>query len=1168
MKLLKLSRAVWLAALLVGSLSGAEGGCKFLEKCFLEPSREARPLAYWFWMNGNVRAEGITKDLETMKRAGLGGAVVFNVHGWVPDGDVVFMSREWRELAQHTLREGARLGLEIGFHNAPGWSSSGGSWNRPEDGMQRVVVSEAKVRGPRKVTVDLRGTDAGWKPALPGAESESLVLPEPHSVLGQEFYRDVAVVAFPSVKGEEVRMEDFGARVSGGIAGKAGRISAVSTDASRLVFPMTGVKGEVFAEVEFEKNFRAQTVGFELGWGVRSGAARVEVSDDGKVWRRVGGSLSVSASGRLQSHSFPMTEAKFFRLVFGSLSPRPKEFVVRNFSVSPRRCVDDLPRRAFFARGTVRAMNAEFAGDEVVDVESVIDLSGKMGRDGSLSWDVPEGEWTVLRAGHAPTGQIGNQPPKNGPQNPVNVDPLEHEVTERPASFENLAIECDKLSRTAVERHWEKGLPGTILRDAGEREREAFRFVTVDSFEVGSQNWTPGFEREFARRNGYALLKFLPVFSGRVVGSPEMTDRFLWDFRRTVADMMAENYPGTLRKIAEKNGMEFALENYGNGPFDDVQYGGQAGQLWSEFWISKGIDTVTPMVAGAAHVYGRRVVGAEAFTAGAGKGNRWELGPFGLKPLGDAMFASGINRFVFHVWVHQPWENAAPGISPGSVGTQFNRFLTWWGPGRAWVDYLSRCQSLLQQGLPVADVLFFPGEGAPPAMYGGHVRLKLPFGYAFDGCSQEAILKLLSVRDGRIVLPGGGSYRMLVLSGSEMSLPVLRKLKAMADAGAVIAGPRPVRTPGLQGWPESEAELKRLTDELWGGGKILDVKDAGAVLEKLGVPPDFDVVKGRREGIRFLHRSVGGAEVYFVANYEQRAAELEVFFRVRDKMPELWDADSGRMADAGVWAAEGGGVRMPLRLDAGGSVFVVFRKKAEGDHAVGASGTGRFEVVGNAGGGVRVRSFENGKVELKMASGRTVSRVFDKVPPAVEVGGSWTVEFPKVGNFVFEKLVSWTEHAEADVKYFSGTATYRKEFEVTAACPGEGCLAELDLGEVRELARVRLNGRDLGVLWKPPFVVDATGALRAGKNVLEVEVTNLWVNRLIGDEFLPDEACEWRGNLLAKWPAWLTEGKVRTDGRQTFLSRRLLWTKGESPLRSGLSGPVVVRFGEEAVWLR
>lgn len=1061
-----------------------------LVTAFHQPPQIARPLTWWHWMNGNVTREGITADLESMKRVGIGGAHLFNVDGGIPRGGVELMSPQWLDLVQHSAKEAERLGLEFGIHNCPGWSSSGGPWNTPDHAMQVVVTSEQQVAGPMRF-------DA--------------VLATPMTKIGH--YRDIVILAFPEPPAK--------ARVG-----------------------LNNFRGKAFYD--------------------RSGDYRPD--DDLKV-----------------------------------------------------------------------------PADELLHRETFVDLSVQTTADGRLTWDVPAGNWTILRVGYAPNGR-----------------------TNHPTPFGGEGLECDKLSASAVDAHW-AGMMQPVIDKLGPLNGKVLNHVVLDSYEVGTQNWTPLFRQEFVARRGYDPVTFLPVFAGRIVDGPEVTERFLWDVRRTVADLFAEKYAGRLAELAHKNGLTLSIEPYGNSPSDDLQYGAIADVPMTEFWIVKELDNCTRLAASIAHTNGKRIVGSESFTAGELGGNAWNTDPFALKAVGDLIFSAGANRFSFHCYTHQPWLDRAPGMTMGACGTHFGRTNTWWELAGPWVQYLTRCQAMLQQGLNVADVLYYAGEDVPGPMYGDGAQMpNQPKGYESDGCSADVLMNRVTVKDGRLVLPDGMSYRMLVLPKRPTMRPaILRKLKELADAGAIIVGPKPTKAPGLSDYPNCDAEVMRLVKELWRadlpptGGGIVD-KSPAEVLAALKLKPDFEFA-GDDARLVFNHRVVDGTDIYFVSNQRPTDQQTSLTFRMSGKVPELWHPKTGLIERAPVYSETDGRVTVPMRFAPAESVFVVFRTASDVPHIVSTQTTaddgdavrqpgelrilkaefcnlekpekGRIDVTQTVAKLVRdgqlivriedtlapkdhgitgikgliveyeydghrntaramqqrvmelpaavdlqfppppfelstaddrstLRGWRDGAFAFQTSDGKTVQAQVSGVSAPVEIAGPWTVQFPpNLGAPVqatFDRLISWTEHPDDGIKYFSGTATYVKEFDVSAdRVSGEGKQLHLDLGRLQNVAQVVVNGTDLGIFWRPPYRVDVTRVVKPGKNHLEVRITNLWPNRLIGDERLPDDK-RWSGERMKAWPQWLTDGKPAPTGRLTFATRKH-WTKDDQPLPSGLFGPVVLR---------
>lgn len=734
-------------------------------------------------------------------------------------------------------------------------------------------------------------------------------------------------------------------------------------------------------------------------------------------------------------------------------------------------------------------------GDSVAPLERVVDLTARMDQDGRLSWDAPPGRWLILRLGHASNLKMT-----------------------RPCPAAAVGLECDRLAKAGIETHYEAFLK-KLIAGAGQAAGPALSFVHIDSWEAGGQNWTSAFPDEFRARRGYDLRPWLPVLTGKVVGSPELSERFLWDVRTTVDEMIRENYAGRMKSLARRHGVKLSIEAYGTLCIDNLAYAGISDMPVSEFWAMGDAEFPGPgayersskAMASAAHVYGKPIIGAEAFTSG----RAWRDHPFLLKAMGDKAFCRGINRLILHLSAHQPGDKMIPGLTHRRWGEHFHRHNTWWSYVRPWTDYLARCQYLLQSGTPVADVCYLFGEGAPLSV--DAMDLELPAGYDYDLCSAEAVLRA-KVKDGRVEMPSGVTYRYLLLPDSDrMTLPLARKIRELAEEGArVLGGAEPRGTPGLTDYPECDAELTRITASLWNPGR-----DLAAVFARDGLRPDFEGA-----GLQFIHRRTGEAEVYFVSHQENREADRVCTFRVSGKRPELWDPETGGVRALPEYEERDGRISVPLHFEPMQSWFVVFR-------------AGR------------------------PARAAAPKRNFVAPRALRQVEGSWQVTFdPKWGGprepVQFEKLEDWSRHPDPAIHYFSGTATYRKRLTLSAkeAESAAGSLI-LDLGAVEIMARVRLNGKECGIAWKPPYRVDLSAAARAGENSLEIDVVNLWINRMIGDEQLPED-CDWKDfETLLEWPDWFKSGKPRPSGRFTFTSCKHY--RKDSPLvPSGLLGPVTL----------
>jgi hypothetical protein len=1163
---------------LAGASSEGSKSAQALEQAFLDPPEEAWPWVLWMVSDGNITREGITADLEAMHRVGIRGAVYYEVDLFVPKGPARFLSAQWRELIQHAMKEAARLGITLSAHNDGGYSGSGGPWITPELSMQMLVWSQTVLDGP---------------------QTFADTLPQPKTVA--KHYRDIAVLAFPTPSGDRVRMSERFPKLSYGLERR-------SFDATRLIDGTPGAvtlvpraeKGQPqYLNIDFPESFTAQAMTVALDHWQSELSSTLEVSDDGQHYRTI---RSFPLRWPESSVNFPKVSARHYRLLLMAGDEEynwldrwaSKGFPLGKVELHSGPRIEDIPGKAAYIRQEVFSGEAAIPAEMIIGRDQVVDLSRATDSEGRLHWDVPKGRWTVLRIGHTSTGK-----------------------TNHPAPAEGLGLECDKLSRKALDVHF-AGLMQKLVDDQKAVDGSAFKVAHIDSWEVGSQNWTPGFREAFQKRHGYDLLPYLPVLTGRAVESSEISERFLWDLRRTVNDLFLENYADYFVEVSHQHGLKVSIEGYGSGPFENVTYGARADLPMCEMWT--GVPSWQDMLlstakemASSAHVYGHPLLAAEIFTAEPENG-KWQNDLFRLKPIADLCFTLGVNHVDCHRYAMQPWLNRKPGMTMGPFGIHYERTNTWWEHSRPWHTYLARCQTILQSSQFVADVAYLGSENAPQSCPKREaLDPALPSGYDFDDVPAEVLLTQMTVRQGRLVIPSGMSYRVLVLPPARTMTPMLlAKIKELVTAGATVVGPRPARSPSLANYPQCDVEVNRLGEELWGEcdgvsvtenpcgqGKVIWGKTLSTVLSDLGAQPDFachdlDVAKQ----IRYIHRTLEGDDLYFVANAVPEARRFLCTFRAQGGHPEFWWPDTGQVEPVTVYDEREAGTLVPMTLDPCGSVFVVFRRNAASPSprvvsvrrngveisGLAISGFGLPLVpeiqlqqehglitVKSTATGYEIEISRPGSYEVRTASGRAFSASLGGLPEPMEIEGPWQLEFPQgwgaPERVTLEQLISWTDHADPGVRYFSGTATYHKRFELPASMLSSRRRFYLDLGEVRVLAQVGLNGRDLGILWKPPFRVEITEGLRSGANDLAVSVVNLWPNRLIGDEQLPDD-CDWVppstprnltphtwGPVLDHWPPWLLANKPSPTGRLTFTTWKH-WSKNDPLLESGLLGPV------------
>ncbi len=1124
--------------LATGAVARSQESGGALEQGFKSPPDSAKPRAWWHWLNGNITEEGITADVEWMKRSGIAGMQMFDGSLGTPqfvDKRLVWMTPEWKHALHHAGDEAARLGLEMAMAASGGWSETAGPWVKPEQAMKKIVWSETLVEGPRSFSGVLshpptnngKFQDMPMPPDLSfptatGLPGEKPMPPAPPQAPDPTFYADSKVVAY-RLPDSEVRMADAHPRIT---TSDPAADTALFTDGAfgkAATVRVAEGGSQAWVEFEFPRGYRAQAVTIAAG-GVAmfSGGAipygEVQSSDDGMHWQtlvNLPGPQQATGGFPVETYSFPETTSRFYRLVLYPPAPSPSLVAMAKelgITIPPQRSVRlaevefSGPRVNHWQGKAAYGNTTEFSSiatpsvsdAEAVPAKNVIDLTSKMRPDGTLDWDVPAGRWVILRLGYSLTGE------KN-----------------HPASPEATGYEVDKLSATHVHEYVQTYVD-MISNALGDNFGKSFRYFLMDSWEAGVENWTDDMIPEFQKRRGYDPTPYLPVLTGHIVGSAEASDRFLWDFRRTIADLLAENHYGVATKYFNQHGVGLYAEAMGTGDpttGDGLLNKSEVDVPMGEFWTppvgtKDGPGHAADLIeaASAAHIYGKPIAGAESFTT-APSAPVW-ASPFYLKPLGDRAMSLGINRFIFHTSDHQPFvdDQHKPGMTLGFFGQHYTRNVTWADEAIAWNTYLARCSYLLQQGKFVGDLAYFYGEGAPATVpFWKPVQPAPPEDYAHDWINADVLLNRMSVENGRLTLPSGMSYRALVLPDyvNEITLPLLRKLRDLVQAGAVVVAPRPLHSPSLAD-EANEAEYRSIVNDVWGSidgmgetehdygrGRVYWGNSVDEVLAREKATPDFQYNRPDPDSeLVWIHRHDGDAEIYFVANQKDRVQHFETSFRVEGKEPELWHPDTGEIEPSEYHIAQGR-TFVPLDFDPDGSVFVVFRR-------------------------------------VTTSASRTLPRPVSR--ELSTLNGSWQVTFPPnwgaPPNVQFDKLSSWTDSSDQGVKYFSGTATYAQDFDVPASWFHRGAKVMLDLGNLKEIAQVSINGTPAGgILWKPPFRADVTSALKPGRNHIEIKVTNLWPNRIIGDR---------QPNATKKY-VWLDYKPFRAD----------------TPLlESGLLGPV------------
>ena len=998
------------ASMMVGGLQlKAQGSINPLEENFRH-TPDKQPLAvYWYWMDGNISREGVVKDLQAMKKAGINRVQIGMIGDGqgVPAGPVRMFTDEWWEILHTMFRTAGELDIEVGLFNCPGWSQSGGPWVKPSQSMRYLACVKDTLVGP-----------LDFKRRLPDVGKDA---------------QDVKVLAYPlkAPAAEFSVLEDLT---------KATSIHLRSEQAVK-------VRSLVIRPVQKTFNTEAELFVNENGTYRSIEKFRMDRSN-----REINVGYDAFAPIVI---TLPETESREYRLDVKEAG------LIQSISLSDVPTVERYPEKTFAKMWqTPHPMWDAYLwreqpggdADACVQASQVVDLTDRMASDGTLTWSVPEGKWVVMRTAMMPTGSMDG-----------------------PAPIEGRGLETDKMSKEHINAHFDNYI-GLILKRIPAQDRKTFRIVVEDSYETGGQNWTDHMIEDFKRAYGYDPVPFMPVYSGVVVGSREQSDRFLWDVRRLIADEISYNYVGGLREASHRHGLTTWLENYGHWGFpgEFLQYGSQSDEIAGEFWSFGELGNIENRSASSCgHIYGKQKVWAESFTCG---GPDFTQYPGQMKQRGDRFFTEGINATLLHLYIQQP-DDRVPGIN-ANFGNEFNRNNTWFSQMDVFARYLKRCNYMLQQGRYVADVAYFLGEDAPKMT--GVRNPELPRGYSFDYVNAEVLMDA-HVDKGKLTLKSGMQYSVLVLPKIRTMRPaLLRKLKQLVADGLVLQGPAPSKSPSLQDYPQCDAEVQALAEEMWqaadqpfascvgyGKGRIYPQASIEQIMNDLGIVPDFttdDVALP----VMFIHQTFDDGEYYFVSNQSDQTISFDAVFRAQGKKPELWNPLTAELRWLPEYAALTKATKIPLVLQPYESSFIVFRSAADATSVEG-------------------RNYPERQIVSRIETPWTVTFQSGRGGPSEPVS--------------FEQLTDWIQHADNRIKYFSGTATYTNTFKVSKLPTAP---VYIDLGKVMVMAKVKINGSYVGGVWTAPYRLNISSALRKGKNTVEVEVVNCWRNRLIGEKLLPE----------------------------------------------------------------
>jgi hypothetical protein len=1095
---------LFLMVLFAGFVSAQELHKK--ETTEFQPTIESsKPWVYWYWMKSAYSKAGITADLEAMKQVGIAGAYLMTIKGPTNppliDPPVLQLTPEFWDMIHWAFQEANRLGLKMAFHGADGFAVAGGPWITPEMSMQKVVWSTTEIAGGKSINT-------------------KLPVPEHY----KEYYKDIATFAIP-IKEFQTNSQQQLPKV----------ITSNNTDASFLADPKKDENFK-FAEkgwiqYEFAQPFTCKSIVIETkGRDFQAQRLIVEVSDDGVDFkfheRMVAPRHGWQDMDYAHTHTIQPVTAKYFRFVYDPVGTEPgaedldfakwkQNLKVSKITLSNQALIDNYEGKS----GAVWRLSPETTSKQIPNTESfkkseIINISNLVDANGNLNWKVPKGKWKIIRMGHTSTG---HENATGGAGKGLEVDKFNPEL---------IRFQLD---------HWFGEMVRTIGPDLAAKTLEILHF---DSWECGSQNWSSVFQAEFQKRRGYNLVDYLPVMAGIPIESADFSEKVLYDVRKTIAELVTDNFYGTVAQIAKENNVKLSSENVAPVVTSDALLHFKYVDYPSgEFWLKspthdKPFDMMDAISGG--HIYGKDIIQAESFTA---LRMDWDEHPGNLKTLADRNYALGINRLFYHVFVHNPWTDRKPGMTLDDIGSFFQRDQTWWKPGKAWFDYCQRVQLQLQKGKPVIDLAVFIGEDFPsrsfvpdrlvpfiPNVFGkerlesekirleneGQPTTKMPKevtysknntdlsqwinplnGYQYDSFNADVLINNAKVVNGKISFGGGIEYGALLFPGSYklapnkmISLAVAEKILELVKNGATIfVDEKPELQPGLHS-DEDHTKWQNVIDEIWnnksnastwkiGKGTLIKLPYLGNDFASIGIEQDLYFPKLNRadsETIAWTHRRSHEEEIYFLSNQKGEKRAFEASFRVGGKIPELYNPVTDKITVLSDWRIENGRTIIPIVLDANESCFIIFKENTK-------------ETVSNK------------------------KQNYADLEAVQTLDENWELQFDSEYKGPKEvvktnKLFDWSTSTNDQIKYYSGTVIYKKNFA------WKGNNKEklwLDLGTIANIAEVTVNGINCGTIWTFPYKADISEALKKGKNSIEIKITNTWANRLIGDEKLPKE---------------------------------------------------------------
>ena len=1067
---------------------------------FKMPPKNYGVHTWWHWVDKIITREGITKDLESIKKQGIVQATILNVGGGqsanLPVTPVIFNSAEWHTMFRWALQEAGRLGIKIGVHNCDGWSTSGGPWITPEMSMKQYVWSNSFVDGGQEINVKL---------------------PEPPVV--ENYYRDVAVLAIPYDKGPNSFVE-----AQPGIS--VNQVSAGNIFYDGNPKSLINLEKGSIIDITFKKDFTASELvlypSMTFSWDDMakiSNQFTLSSSNDGISFTKIADFEFVGVNKTFTAQ-FRETNARYFRIKFvqGSgvytVNCPVAELEILKSGEDPSYfpAISSLPEKTAIINDVSQNVfsREKINGKKAIPENAIIDITDKLADDGFLKWTAPKGKWRIIRFGYTSTGV------RNGPATP-----------------EGTGLEVDKMDTTALNLHY-AGFAEKCVKTAGEFTGNTFKFLLIDSWECQFQNWTKRFPEEFESRRGYKIKNWIPVLCGEIVENETLSEAFLHDFRKTISDLIDEKYYKHFSQLCHRSNLEMHAEIiYANSgmypPIDALRSNKYADHVMTEFWATPNASQIpeyepvnipTPgFPAYSALASNKQIIGSEAYTGYA----HYSESPADLKPFGDLAFCSGVNQMILHSYVHQPTDNK-PGITLFKFAAHFNRNNPWWEYSQEWMNYQSRIQYVLQKGEPVADVIFYTGDRLPQYLPVNLIH-DLPPGNRAGFCNSEMLLNQAKAINGKLSFGGKQVFSLLILPDSEeMNFETLKKIAELVNEGLVVAGKKPVSMLSVTDLKNNYSDFKQLVSELWGNtgenaygkGRVISGKPIRQVLDEIKVTPDFEYNSSDSEELMFIHKKLIDCDVFFVFNQQKKPLFRELLFRVEEKQPEIWYPENGTILKPSIFSFEDKQVRIPVAFKPNEALIFVFRKAITEDHIKKAYFAGKqifpkmqdshenLDTLPTIINGLNdIIVSESGEYTFKTNSGKTFRKIREK-PEIIEIKNYYAhLEFFPLSSedlspIEVKELKSLTDFENPAIKYFAGKVKYTLQFEVDESLVTTNNIVKLNPGYFDAIAEVQLNGRHLNNLWMPDSEINVTGLLKK-VNTLEITVSVVCRNRIIGD---------------------------------------------------------------------